>query len=135
MSHFTIIQTQIVESDALVQALQDLGFGQVEVHAIAQQLYGYRGDLRQQTAEVIIRRKFIGRLSNDIGFKRQDNGTFDAIISGFDRKKYSQKWLNNLSQRYAYHAAKAKLEDRGFNLISEEVGQQEEIRLVLRRMV
>jgi hypothetical protein len=38
-------------------------------------------------------------------------------------------------QRYAYHAARAKLEDQGFALVREEVQQGERIHLVLRRMV
>jgi hypothetical protein len=101
MSHFTVLNTQIIETDSLVKALTDMNFKNVEDHETAQHLYGYQGDLRQQTAEVIIRRQYIDRASNDIGFKRNKNGAFDAIISDYDRRKYSQKWLNRLTQRYA----------------------------------
>lgn len=133
MSHFTILKTQIVDIDALVKALADLGFMQVEVHPIAQGLYGYQGDLRPETAEVIIRREFIGPASNDIGFKRTPGGSFDAIISEYDRREYSQEWLNRLLQRYAYHAARAKLEAQGFDLVAEETEEDGRIHLVLRR--
>src|SRR6266576_3649780 len=108
MSHFTTIKTKITEAKALLTALADLGFKEVEFHETPQHLYGYRGDKRAQSAEVIIRRKFVGGASNDIGFKRQADGTFEAIISEFDRRKYSQEWLNRLTQRYAYHATRAK---------------------------
>jgi hypothetical protein len=134
MSHFTVLRTQITDTDALVKALADLGFTQVEVHQTAQHLYGYQGDVRPQTAEVIIRRQLIGPASNDIGFKRQEDGTFDAIISDYDRNKYSQQWLQRLTQRYAYHVARAKLEEQGFALVTEEKQQDERIHLVLRRM-
>jgi hypothetical protein len=134
MSHFTVLRTQITDTDALVKALADLGFTQVEIHQTAQHLHGYQGDVRPQTAEIIIRRRYIGPASNDIGFKRQENGTFDAIISDYDRGTYSQQWLNHLAQRYAYHMARAKLEEQGFALVSEEVQQGERIHLVLRRM-
>jgi hypothetical protein len=134
MSHFTVLRTQITDTDALVKALADLGFTQVEVHQTAQHLYGYQGDVRPQTAEVIIRRQLIGPASNDIGFKRQEDGTFDAIISDYDRNKYSQQWLQRLTQRYAYHVARAKLEEQGFALVTEERQQDERIHLVLRRM-
>ena len=135
MSHFTVLKTQITEVGALVKALADVGFDQVEVHKTSQPLYGYQGDVRPQTAEVIIRRKFIGRLSNDIGFKRRADSTLEAIISEYDRRKYSQGWLNHLTQRYAYHVAKDKLEEQGFSLITEETQEDERIHLVLRRMM
>ena len=133
MSHFTTLRTQITDIKALRAALADLGFNEVEVHDRAQPLLGFRGDEREQKAEVIIRRKHLGWLSNDLGFKRNAGGTFDAIISGYDRMKYSQKWLDRLTQRYAYHVARAKLEEQGFVLTSEEQ-KDGKIHLVLRRM-
>ena len=132
MSHFIVLRTQITDAELLVKALVELGFTQVEVHQTAQHLYGYRGDVRPQTAEVIIRRTFVGPASNDIGFKRQADGTFDAIISDYDRVRYSQQWLNRLTQRYAYHVARAKLEEQGFALVTEETQQDGQIHLVLR---
>ncbi len=134
MSHFTVLKTQITEIDGLVQALADLKFKHVEVHETAQHLYGYQGDKRQQTAEVIIRRKYVGRASNDIGFKRNAQESFDAIISEYDRPKYSGKWCNRLMQRYAYHTTKSKLKEQGFELVIEETQLDERIHLVLRRM-
>ena len=80
-------------------------------------------------------RKFVGAASNDIGFKRQEDGTFEAIISAFDRRKYSQEWLGRLTQRYAYHATRAKLEEQGFAIVSEEKNPAGQIHLVLRRAV
>ena len=134
MSHFTTLKTRITDVKALRAALADLGFKEVEVHDKAQPLHGYRGDEREQTAEVIIRRKHLGWLSNDLGFKRNADGAFDALISEYDRGKYSQEWLDRLTQRYAYHAARAKLEEQGFVLASEEQ-KDGRIHLVLRRMV
>jgi hypothetical protein len=134
MSHFTTLKTRLTETGALIKALADVGFKHVEVHEQAQHLYGYLGDRRPQTAEVIVRKKYVGRASNDIGFKRRDDGTFDAIISGYDRGKYSQEWLERLTQRYAYHVARAKLEEQGFALVTEEKDRDGRIHLVLRRM-
>jgi hypothetical protein len=90
MSHFTTLKTQITDVKALQAALADLGFPNVEIYTTAEHLYGYQGDVRPQTAEVIVRRKHIGWLSNDLGFKRNAAGSFDAIISEYDRSKYSQ---------------------------------------------
>lgn len=135
MSHFTIIKTKITNHQSLVVALADVGFTKVEVHESAQHLYGYMGDKRPQTAEIIIRRKFVGVASNDIGFKRQEDGSFEAVISAFDRGKYSNEWLNRLTQRYAYHVTRAKLEEQGFTVVNEEKNQSGQIHLVLRRVV
>jgi uncharacterized protein Smg (DUF494 family) len=135
MSHFTHIRTEIKHIDALVKALNEAGFKTVEVHETAQPLYGYQGDERSDTAEVIIRRKHVGRLSNDIGFKRQETGNFTAIISEYDRHKYSQQWLNQLTQRYAYHAIMTQAPLQGFTVEQEETLEDGTIRVVVARWV
>lgn len=43
MSHYTTLDTTIVSTEFLVQALADLGFADVEVHEAAQPLVGWRG--------------------------------------------------------------------------------------------
>jgi hypothetical protein len=40
-------------------------------------------------------------LSNDLGFKRRADGVFDAIISDYDRCRFSSDWLGRLTQRSA----------------------------------
>ena len=134
MSHFTRIKTRITDKAALVKALGDVGYKTVEAHGTPQHLYGFLGDRRAQTAEVIVRRKYIGWLSNDVGFSRSADGSFEAIISNYDRRKHSRAWLDRLTQRYAYHVARAKLQEQGFDLVSEETPRDGRIHLVLRRL-
>ena len=134
MSHFTTMETAFVSKEHLLAALADLGFDQVEEHAIPEALYGYEGDRRPQTAEIIIRRKFVGRSSNDIGFASTPGGTYEAIISEFDRQAYDQAWLNRLSQRYAYRAARDTLAQQGFDLVEESIDEDRQIRMTVRRM-
>lgn len=134
MSHFTTIKTQIKSADALVQALADLGFRHVEQSATAQPLYGYEGDMRSQTAEIIVRRQYVGPLSNDIGFKHQSDGTYEAVISDYDRRHgYGQDWLNHLMQRYGFHHLKAIAPAQGFAIEAEEVLADGTLRLVVGR--
>ncbi|MBD1923513.1 DUF1257 domain-containing protein [Microcoleus sp. FACHB-831] len=134
MSHFTSIKTQIKNQEALVKALEDVGFKNVEVHNDAQHLYGFVGDVREQTAEVIIRRQHLGSASNDIGFKRQEDGQFEAIISEYDRAyQYSQQWLNQLTQRYGYHTLMETAPAQGFTVEEEEVLADGTIRVVVGR--
>jgi Protein of unknown function (DUF1257) len=135
MSHFTILKTQLTDPHALTKALSDAGYKQVEVHEVAQPLYGYRGDQRPETAEIIIRRNYVGASSNDLGFKRQTDGTYTAIISSADRYKHNQEWLNKVSQRHAYHVTMAKLAEQGFTLLQDEQQQDGRIHITVRRMV
>lgn len=120
----------------MIKALTDMGFkeAQLKINKEAQQLQGYQGDLRDQTAEIILPRAVVGGCSNDIGFKLQSDGSYGAIISDYDKGNqeanrksehakdcggYSDKWLKKLNQRYAYHKMKDQLSDNGFFIESE----------------
>lgn len=121
MSHYTRVKTQLKNETALLQALADLGFGPTKIkHSKeAQHLEGYEGKMREQTAEIIIPRKYVQQAANDIGFKRQEDGTFEAIISEYDKNKYNKEWVGKLTQRYAYNNLKNELSDGGFFIESE----------------
>lgn len=134
MSHYTVLQTQIQDPRLLLEALGDLGFHEVELHEEAQPLVGYQGDRRYETAEVIIRRKHVGSASNDIGFARQPDGSFQAIVSEFDRSDYDETWIGRLTQRYAYRAARETLAEQDFDLVEEQVDELGTIRCTVRRM-
>jgi hypothetical protein len=134
MSQYLNMATQIVSGEHLVKALKDVGFNEVEIYRTAQPLRGWMGDIRANTAEIIIRKKYVGSASNDIGFKLGPQGRFTAVISEFDQKKYNAVWLNRLTQRYAYHVARDKLEEKGFDLVEESVQADQTIHLTLRKM-
>jgi hypothetical protein len=135
VSHFTTLRTQITDTDALVAALADMGYDEVEVHDEAQPLIGYLGDTRRQRAHVIVRRRHVGRVSNDIGFERQADGHFTAVISDYDRPRHGEAWLARLTARHAYHAAATTLAAQGFDLVDEQTDRDGTVRLVLRRVV
>lgn len=134
MSHFTTLATQLTDTDALCAALADVGYPDFEVHEAAQPLYGYQGDLRRDRAHVIVRREHIGRASNDIGFRRQEDGRFLAVISEYDRATHDETWLGRLIARHAYHATNKTLTAQGFHLVDEVNEQDGTVRLVLRRV-
>lgn len=67
----------------LLAALADLGYTEVE-EGEALPLYGYQGDRRPETAELVVRRHSLGTASNDLGFARTPDG-FVPIISEYDR--------------------------------------------------
>jgi hypothetical protein len=133
VSHYTQIALEIRDRDALVAALADLGLTVVEVHDEPQHLCGYEADVRPEKAEVIVRREHVGPLSNDVGFRKNESGAFDAIISEYDQQNgYGQDWRNRLLQRYGRHVAVAKLAKRGFRVVREEA-RDGKLHVVLRR--
>ncbi len=127
MSHFTTIKTKIVEKEYLKQALSELGHtyqeGKVNIR-------GYQGI--QTPVAIKIPTKNTGY---DIGFRKTDNA-YEIVADWWGIQNLKQdQFLQQVSQRYAYHAAKAKLEEQGFSLVSEETQEDDRIHLVLRRTV
>jgi hypothetical protein len=133
MSHFTRVRTTLRDPHVLASALAELGFPHVEVHDTPQALYGYLGDQRPQRAEVVVRRRHIGRSSNDIGFARQPDGTFDAVISEFDRRTYGAAWLARVTQAYGHTAALSYAASHGYDIVADDIDQDGTRRLTLRR--
>ena len=83
---------------------------------------------------MIVRREHIGRSSNDIGFARQPDGTFEAVVSDFDRIRYGAGWLTQLTRSYGHAAALAYAETHGFDVASDELAQDGTRRITLRRV-
>ncbi len=125
MSHITRIKTVMVEKDYLKAALQDLGYT-VEEGALKVGMLGERTPVEMKIST--------GFLSCAIGLRRSGDA-YEVVadwsgIRGIKRKDFLQK----IQQRYAYHAARARLTEQGFELTSEEVQKDGKIHLVLRRM-
>ena len=104
LSQFVSCKTAIRDLQSLIAALRKLsGWSedQIEVHPEAVALFGYQGDQRAETAEMIIRRQHVGLASNDLGFKKAADGTYQAVISEYDgRHGYDPAWLTRLTDHY-----------------------------------
>lgn len=127
MSHFTRIKTQMVQQEYLTRALSDLGYQWEQGDLTIKGFAGAR-------THVAIKVSLPGS-SHQIGFKKSGD-SFEIVadwwgIRGTSRAKFHQK----VSQRYAYHAARTKLEAQGFILVSEETQAEGRYHLVLRRTV
>jgi len=130
MSHFTYIQTQFKNREALIKALNDVGYSHIEEGSDLP-LYGYLGDRRPQTADIVIRRKYLSAASNDIGFKWKGDH-YEAIISEYDRRVFPD-FIPKIQRKYAYHAVLATAAEKGFTVESESVDEKGQIRIVLGR--
>ena len=87
----------------LVGALSDLGYAEID-EGEALPLYGYQGDQRPETAEIVVRRAYLGSLSNDLGFVRTEGG-FVPLISDYDQGAlYGGRLLVALRTAYSERA-------------------------------
>ena len=68
----------------LVAALTELGYPEVD-QGESLPLYGYRGDQRPETCEIVVRRRFLGSASNDLGFTHTAEG-YVPVVSEYDQR-------------------------------------------------
>lgn len=118
MSAYREQQTQFKDEKLLVECLRAV-FSEVQLHSLAVQLEGYRGDKRSQTAEIVIPRRR-GSASNDIGFKRQADGSFAAIISEYDSHTYGAEFMRKLKLSYTESFYKKQAAKAGLRTISRK---------------
>jgi hypothetical protein len=125
MSHFSRIETKMVEKDLVLKALKDLGFSYEEGE---QQVMGFNG--QKMPVEIRVPLK----MSYDLGLRKKGN-SYEIVADWFGVRGIKQKeFIERLMQRYAYHATRDKLQQQGFAMVEEQVEETGQIRIVLRRM-
>jgi hypothetical protein len=109
MSAYSKNKTIYKDRDCLVAALGELGYSKemIELYEGAgNQLIDYCGrpthylDKTGDKANIIVRRKNVGPSANDLGFKKEADGTYSAIVSAFDTGKHNAKWMTDLKKAY-----------------------------------
>ena len=121
MSKYVEMSTALTVERYLVEALRELGY-EPEVCREGKALVGYMGDERAERAQIIIRRRHLHLASNDIGFARDDNGTYRAIISEYDRGiGFDDSWIGRVSQAYKERQTMAVARAKGYTFKGREV--------------
>ena len=114
MSKYEETVTVLGHEDYLVEALNELGYAP-EVCREGAALYGYQGDERPERAHVVIRRNQLDSASNDIGFRRDADGVYRAIVSEYDRRLgFDEVWLGRVTQAYKERQTMAAAKARGY---------------------
>lgn len=128
MSHFTRMKTQIVKKEYLVKALSDLNF---KVQEGDVRIRGYGG--QQTVVEVMAP---TGNPGYDIGFCKNGD-TYELVADWYGIKDIQpQQLLNQVQQRYAYHAVMERMAQQGFEVVEEEESREDRtIHLTVRRAV
>jgi hypothetical protein len=126
MSHFSQIKTKIRNLPALQSALTDLGVNWKD--GGAESLRGYQG--QRQTAALVVEQEN----GYDVGFRW--NGQEYELVA--DLEFWQQAWsverfLNKVTQRYAYHTVLNTAQSQGFQVAEESRAADGSIRLVVQR--
>ena len=116
------------DRECLLKALAECGYEVVE-EGEALSLYGYQGDRRPETAQLVVRRKYIGAASNDLGFQKTDAG-YVPVISEYDQRAMMQgKFLTSLRTSYNLKSAEKLARGLRGSLHRERVGSTIKIRI------
>lgn len=125
MSHFSQIKTQLRNLSSLQAALTDLGIDWKEG---PQQVRGYQGQTRE--ADVAIEQQN----GYDVGFSW--NGQEYELVADLQFWKQDltvDRFLSQVTQRYAYHTVMHETTQKGFHLTEQQQNPDGSIRLVLQR--
>ncbi|MGD2184327.1 hypothetical protein WB391_24815, partial [Lusitaniella coriacea LEGE 07167] len=88
MSHFSAIQTQLIDKEALVRGLQSLLeqhqiAASLEIHEEAVELHSDYDRADTAFAHLVLRRHSLGAML-DLGFLQTEQGTFEAQVDEWD---------------------------------------------------
>jgi hypothetical protein len=118
MSFYRSNKTLFRNQECLAGALRK-NFSVVEVHATPQQLHGYQTEASKKGAEIIVRKQE-HKGHYDIGFQKQTDGTFAALIAD-DERHLGQAWMAKLAMTYAEEQSNEVAAEQGCELEGREV--------------
>ena len=127
MSEYLVVESDFTSKKHIIAGLLALGVPAecIEQHSIAVPLKGYRGDTREQRANIVVRAEHVnkylsGGASNDLGFELV-NGNYVTRVSKYDRGK----WWQKKEQKFMDEAVTARTieqaKKRGYRITREEV--------------
>ena len=115
MSDYKRIECRLVDKDALLSALKELGLIP-KVYENPQSLSGFEGTLREQKAEIIVGKHQLNKAftgaSNDLGFAfDEQKGEFVMFCSDYDKACMIDQ---RVKQAYAKVVIEKALKSQGF---------------------
>ena len=127
MSHFTTVKTKIKNLTHLVSALEEMEveFLQAEAGQLVK-VRGYRGN--EEQADLCIRIDD----TYDIGVRQMASGEYELVAdwSELELRMDTEAFMEQLTQRYAYHTVMDEIKSQGFTL--DEQVQEEDGSIKLR---
>lgn len=116
MSAYKKITCSFKNKNILIDCLKNVDYSPA-VYEEKHNLYGYRGDVRDEMAEIIVPKNQISKASNDLGFAYdEEKDEYHMICSDYD---LSIGVGDKVKQSYAITALKSALKKYKFNISSE----------------
>ena len=122
MSKFVKVKTELRELAFIKQALDDLKLQYTEDAEYAHVWSGFR-----EKTPLVVREQGVA-----YGFRRNPDGAYEVLVDDMQLGRI-QKSLQAIRQRYAYRQVLATVEQAGFNLVDEQVGRDQVIRITVRK--
>lgn len=124
MSAYKKIDCSFKDQETLIDCLKHLGYDPV-IYKEKHNLSGYRNDIREEKAEIIVPKKQISSASNDLGFAYNgESKEYTMICSDYDSHKGV---ADKVKQAYALVAIKSALKKHKFTISTETKGKDKTI--------
>lgn len=134
MSHFTKVKTEIKSLTYLKQALEALGYSYTEgsiENPIT--IKGYEGE----TTDVLLEIKT--GCSYSVGVIKNSNNQYELISDWWGLETNlgvkQDAYVDTLMKQYAYNTVLDKIKDKGYSVVSEQVDNNNQIKMVVRKWV
>jgi len=122
MSKFVRVQTALRDFTLIKRSLEDLKIGYQENAQYVHVWSGFKGKV-----PLLIKQKHA-----QFALRQQPDESYEVI--GDDMQMaVIRKTMEQVQQRYAYHKVLTETAKAGFDLVEEKVGQDQVIRLTVRR--
>lgn len=122
MSKFVQVKTQLRDIETIKLALDDLKLRYSE-----DATYTHRWSGRSHSVPLLVAGD-----SLTFGLRPAEDGSYEAVGDDMQMARL-RPVIGRITQRYAYRMVVAETEKAGFDLVEESVGQDDVIRLTVRR--
>jgi hypothetical protein len=122
MSKFVKVKTQLRDLNLIKQALDDLKLTYNENANFTHMWSGFRGQV-----PLVVKVHHA-----QFGLRPSESGEYEVIGDDMQMKVITKE-LTQLQQRYAYHAVRQATAQAGFELVEENTGRDQVIRMTVRR--
>lgn len=122
MSKFVRVQTALRDLSLVKQALADLKISYKENARYVHIFSGFNGQV-----PLLIKQQRV-----EFGLRATDGDSYEVIGDDMQMLQIN-KIMGQIQQRYAYHKVLQEMSKAGFSLVEEQVGNDQVIRMTVRR--
>ena len=135
MSHITKVQSKIKNFIHLKQALDDLNIQYVEATA-ENQLTVNAWNNEKMENDILMEIKTGSSYNIGVVLDKETN-SYEFVADWWGVESFADikqdELLNKITQRYAYNEVIDKVKEKGYELVTEEVDEKQNIRVVVRK--